>query len=110
MIMPCEHCDRPDCPRDAAVEAASAAYVAVPFSKPEMSRAYHACNAAIADCTAHTVDWRERALAAEARIKDCAAALAEIERSHPDDLDDYSKGFRHGCQDMIAILYGPPPT
>jgi hypothetical protein len=56
----------------------------------------------------HAVDWRARCLAAEARIKGCAAALAEIERAHPDSLDDYSKGFRHGCQDMIAILYGEP--
>ena len=104
----CPKCDRPECevlPLQQAVQA----YLMAPEDDPQVaadldSRVYGATHA----CRLARVDWRARCLAAEARIKGCAAALAEIERAHPDSLDDYSKGFRHGCQDMIAILYGEP--
>lgn len=104
--MTCHICNRPDCD----VEAARMAYHGLsgdPTSSdwPAIESRW---NDALRDCHRNRVNWRTRCLAAEARIKGCAAALAEIERAHPDSLDDYSKGFRHGCQDMIAILYGEP--
>ena len=105
----CKSCDKPDCPHKRARELFDAyPLILAVESNPEWIAILNAMYAAERVCDSNTVNWRDRCLAAESRIKGCAAALAEIERVHPDCLDDYSKGFRHGCQDMIAILYGEP--
>ena len=106
----CLNCDRPECQHATrtAEQAFDAARSSRPFDAKQMRMDEAELYKVKTACNANAVDWRARALAAEARIRECAASLADIEREDPDSLDDYHKGFRHGCQDMIAILCGEP--
>ena len=60
-------------------------------------------------CERNKVNWRARALLTEKRIKEVVKCVAQLECCPPaldSALDDYEKGFRHGCQEMLIILYG----
>lgn len=91
--MSCTNCGRAECQQtalDAKWQEASAAWQA------EVDRggsdidvwrraqtAGHALAPARADCNAHAVDWRARALAAEARVADLEALLRQAMRGEP---------------------------
>lgn len=126
--MICSNCHDPDCKVEVAesTERITYAWLQAKGSKEAGERwksASEALEQAQSDC-AHRrrINWRARALtaearadAAEARIKNCAAALAAIEPADTDSFYQYeavpaawTEGYRHGCQEMIAILYGEP--
>jgi hypothetical protein len=61
----CTGCDREECARDSANRAWWSCHCDESVDYCEHNRA---SREALADCAAHTVNWRERALAAEAEL------------------------------------------
>lgn len=78
----CEVCDREECQRAATDAAYRAAWGWTTYDGLQAQRdAREAKLAAAADCAAHAVNWRARALAAEAVPPDVREAAEEVLRA-----------------------------
>jgi len=76
--MKCDNCERTDCPTLTMPRLDSDPRYRSLWSTRQRNEE-QACNDARADCRAHTVNWRERALAAEAKL--ASAADAALDRA-----------------------------
>lgn len=76
--MRCSDCDREDCPMLSLGDMPATREMSWGESKIAVDEHVRAVHSAHMDCNAHRVDWRARALAAEAQVAAAREALAPV--------------------------------
>jgi len=92
----CPTCDREGCPK------------LLPAEHTEECRSDCPRCAAIDDCHAHRVDWRARAIAAEAELAGASAAICDVSDTIRRALDGDEGGMRAPYHGPLAVVLRYP--
>ena len=100
--MRCSDCDREDCPMLSLGDMPATREMSMAEAKIAVDEHVRAVHSAHMDCNAHRVDWRARALTAEAQVAAAREAVTEWpearhHRAFCGSLEIRPYGPRHAC-------------